>query len=131
MQVFDLFQFSNRYVAGPNLAHSKQSEVAFWYEVAQSDCVKNVILSTVEGQKMKFDECRDKIFKGISLGMLKRLHKHVIVKQQQPKSYFLSKIMKSGITKCDELCLLTQMSEISLLETLSLEAPDSFYMFYF
>lgn len=63
-----------------------------------------------------FDQCRKLIYEGISLGMLVRLHRHVIVNSSDTKSDLLKKIKDSGLTCCDELCLHLEMTERMLLE---------------
>ena len=82
VEVFDLFQFTNRYIAGPNLAHNEQLEGKFWHEVANSDSVQSVLLQTTMGHSFDPDQIRSLIQKGISEGMLRRLHRYVRVIKQ-------------------------------------------------
>jgi Nitrogen permease regulator 2 len=48
VEVFDLFQFTNRYIAGENLPHHKgnKQEVAVWTAIANAESVQDVILTT-------------------------------------------------------------------------------------
>ena len=84
--------------------------------------MSQLILETVSD--IDFDECRNLINKGVALGMLQRMHRHIIVKKDVSET--LSKILQSGETRCDELCLLFNCSETDLLKMLSTESEDSF-----
>ena len=64
---------------------------------------------------MSFDQCRRLIQKGLSLGMLARLHLHVLVADRAPDHPLLKQLVASGHTQADELCLALDMSEAELL----------------
>ena len=120
--MFCLFQFTNVYVPGPNLVHSQQNANApFWNEVSSAKNVQEVILKTEQGSLMDFDDCRKLIQKGLALGMLARLHLHILVTDRcsSPDHPLLKQILNSGHTKADELCLVTDMCEADLLAELA------------
>ena len=56
-------------------------QAKFWYEVANSDSLEHLMLNTTCGQTMPIDSIRPLVYKGLSLGMLQRLHRYVIVQQ--------------------------------------------------
>lgn len=78
----------------------------------------------LETVSMDLDECRDLVYRGVTLGMLQRLHRHIIV--QKAESANLEKILSSGVTSCDELCLLFDCNETELLRMLSTESDDTY-----
>lgn len=77
---------------------------------------------------MHLDEVRLLIYKGISLGMLHRLHRHV--KVLKCTSDNLEKINELRETQADEVCLSLGISESELMEQLSKEASDCYQTFY-
>ena len=77
VQVFDLFQFTNLYIAGKNLVTAICAEAAFWNEVANQDSVEQVLLQNEVNYSL--EECRDLIRKGLQKGMLVRLHRYVLI----------------------------------------------------
>lgn len=128
------FQFTNRYIAGPQLALAPTSrENLLWKAVAESQNVKEVALGTEMGLKMGLHEYRQLVQKGENLGMLRRLHRHLVIKQDVQEPRLVQKIRDSGLTLFDEICLLTGFTEENLLaelEELKHRYSFDFYSFY-
>lgn len=61
--------------------------------------------------EVSIQQCIEMTQNGINKGMIKRLHRHILVKQ--PSQFEINKkITQSGLQNCDELCVMLGKTEM-------------------